>query len=252
MQETRKIDGGESGESATPKTGLWGWIDRRTGVDGVLRSALYEPIPGGARFAYIFGSGLLFIFISQVITGVFLALYYVPSADHAHTTVAYITKAVTAGSFLRSLHAYGASAMVIVLLLHLSQTYIYGAYKGPREILWVSGCVLFALVLGMAFTGYLLPWDQRAYFATAVGTNAASEVPLIGETLKRMMRGGTEMGTLTISRFFVAHVFLIPACIFALVASHIFMFRKAGRPGPWMKTRSNQRKKQSFFIRARC
>src|ERR1700681_944226 len=244
MQETRKIEGGES---ATPKTGLWGWIDRRTGVDGVLRSALYEPIPGGARFAYIFGSGLLFIFISQVITGVFLALYYVPSADHAHTTVAYITKAVTAGSFLRSLHAYGASAMIIVLLLHLSQTYIYGAYKGRRELLWLSGCVLLALVLGMAFTGYLLPWDQRAYFATAVGTNAASEIPLVGETLKRMLRGGTDMGTLTISRFFVAHVFLIPACIFALVASHILLFRKVGAAGPVTEDPHNPKQKPELF-----
>jgi ubiquinol-cytochrome c reductase cytochrome b subunit len=198
----------------------------------LLRSTLDEPIPGGARFAYVFGSGLLFIFISQVITGVFLALYYVPSADHAHTTVAYITKAVTAGSFLRSLHAYGASAMVVVLFLHLSQTYIYGSYKGRRELLWFSGCVLFGLVLAMAFTGYLLPWDQRAYFATAVGTNAVSEVPWIGEYIKRLMRGGTEMGTLTISRFFVAHVFLIPAFIFALVGSHIFLFRKAGAAGP--------------------
>jgi quinol-cytochrome oxidoreductase complex cytochrome b subunit/cytochrome c5 len=212
--------------------GLLGWFNRRTGLDSLLRTALYEPIPGGARFAYIFGSGLLFIFISQVITGVFLALYYVPSADHAHTTVAYITKTVTAGAFLRSLHAYGSSAMVIVLLLHLSQTYLYGAYKGRREILWLSGCFLFALILGMAFTGYLLPWDQRAYFATAVGTNAASEIPGIGESVKRMMRGGSEMGTLTISRFFVAHVFLIPACIFALVGSHIFLFRKAGAAGP--------------------
>src|SRR6202162_827709 len=201
MQETRKIEASEDGP---PKAGLWGWIDRRTAVDGILRSALYEPIPGGARFAYIFGSGLLFIFISQVITGVFLALYYVPSADHAHTTVAYITKAVTAGSFLRSLHSYGASAMVVVLLLHLSQTYIYGAYKGRRELLCFSGCVLFALILGMAFTGYLLPWDQRAYFATAVGTSAACEVPLIGDGIKRMMRGGTEMGTLTTWRFCVA------------------------------------------------
>jgi ubiquinol-cytochrome c reductase cytochrome b subunit len=118
--------------------------------------------------------------------------------------------------------------MVVVSLLHMSQTYIYGAYKGRRELLWFSGCALFVLVLAMAFTGYLLPWDQRAYFATAVGTNAASEVPLLGESLKRLMRGGTEMGTLTISRFFVAHVFLIPARIFALVASHIFLFRKAG------------------------
>ena len=212
--------------------GLRAWIDRRTGIDTLLRSALDEPIPGGARFAYIFGSGLLFLFISQVITGVFLALYYVPSADHAHTTVAYITKAVTAGLFLRSLHAYGASAMVVVMLMHLSQTYLYGAYKGHRELLWLSGCILFSLILGMAFTGYLLPWDQRAYFATAVGTNAASEVPIAGETIKRLMRGGDDMGTLTISRFFVAHVFLIPACIFALVAAHIVLFRKAGAAGP--------------------
>ncbi|HEV7217974.1 MAG: cytochrome b N-terminal domain-containing protein [Terriglobales bacterium] len=214
------------------RTGFRAWLNHRTGLDDLLRIALDEPIPGGARFAYIFGSGLLFIFISQVITGIFLALYYVPSADHAHTTVAYITKTVTAGSFLRSLHAYGASAMVIVLFLHLSQTYIYGSYKGRRELLWVSGCMLFALVLGMAFTGYLLPWDQRAYFATAVGTNAVSEVPWIGESIKRMMRGGTEMGTLTISRFFVAHVFFVPALIFALLASHIVLFRKAGAAGP--------------------
>ena len=223
-----------SGNSALqdPRTGFRGWLNRRTGLDDLLRTALDEPIPGGARLAYIFGSGLLFIFLSQIITGVFLALYYVPSADHAHTTVAYITKAVTAGAFLRSLHSYGASAMVIVLLLHLSQTYLYGAYKGRRELLWISGCALFGLVLGMAFTGYLLPWDQRAYFATAVGTNAISETPWIGETLTRLVRGGAEMGTLTLSRFFVAHVFLIPACIFALLASHIFLFRKAGAAGP--------------------
>ena len=192
---------------AQPLTGFWGWVNRRTGLDSLLRTALDEPIPGGARFAYIFGSGLLFIFLSQVITGVFLTLYYVPSADHAHKTVAYITKVVTAGAFLRSLHGYGASAMVIVLLLHLSQTYIYGAYKGGREILWLSGCVLFGLVMGMAFTGYLLPWDQRAYFATAVGTNALSEVPLIGDGLKRLLRGGTDMGTLIICAPTVSPIF---------------------------------------------
>ena len=237
----------QSGETALPQKGIWGWLNRRTGLDALLRTALYEPIPGGARFAYIFGSGLLFIFVSQVITGVFLALYYVPSADHAHTTVAYITKSITAGSFLRSLHAYGSSAMVIVLLLHLSQTYIYGAYKGRREVLWFSGCVLFALILGMAFTGYLLPWDQRAYFATAVGTNAVSEVPWVGESVKRMMRGGTEMGTLTISRFFVAHVFLIPACILALVGSHIFLFRNAGAAGPFTEDPYKPEQKPELF-----
>ena len=244
MHSTLKKQGDAS---SPPQSGLWGWLNRRTGIDDLLRSALDEPIPGGARFAYIFGSGLLFIFISQVITGIFLALYYVPSADHAHTTVAYITKAVTAGSFLRSLHAYGASAMVIVLFLHLSQTFIYGSYKGRRELLWLSGCILFALVLAMAFTGYLLPWDQRAYFATAVGTNAVSEVPWIGESIKRLMRGGTEMGTLTISRFFVAHVFFVPACIFALVASHIFLFRKAGAAGPVNEDPYQPKQKAELF-----
>jgi len=244
MSSTQK---NETNGLPLPSTGLWGWLNRRTGLDTLLRTALYEPIPGGARLAYVFGSGLLFIFISQVVTGIFLALYYVPSADHAHTTVAYITIAVTAGSFLRSLHAYGASAMVIVLLLHLSQTYIYGAHKGRRELLWLSGCVLFGLVLAMAFTGYLLPWDQKAYFATAVGTNAAGEIPWIGESLKRMMRGGTEMGTLTISRFFVAHVFLIPACIFALVASHIFLFRKAGAAGPVTENPYKPEQKPELF-----
>ena len=236
----------ESGRTSSG-TGLWAWLNHRTGLDDLLQTALYEPIPGGARFAYIFGSGLLFIFLSQIITGVFLALYYVPSADHAHTTVAYITKTVTAGAFLRSLHAYGASAMVIVLFLHLSQTYIYGAYKGRREILWLSGCALFGMVLAMAFTGYLLPWDQRAYFATAVGTNAASEIPWIGEAIKRLMRGGTEMGTLTISRFFVAHVFLIPGAIFGLVASHILLFRTAGAAGPVDEDPFHPKQKPELF-----
>jgi len=204
------------------------WNESRTGLNSLLHHALDEPIPGGAKLAYVFGSGLLFLFVSQVVTGVFLAMYYVPSADHAHTTVAYITKEVSAGSFLRSIHAYGSSAIVIVLMLHLIQTFMYGSYKGRRELLWLVGCILFALMLGMAFTGYLLPWDQKAYFATTVGTNIFSEVPVIGNGLKRLLRGGTEMGTLTLSRFFVLHVFIIPALILFFVAQHIYLFRKAG------------------------
>jgi ubiquinol-cytochrome c reductase cytochrome b subunit len=211
---------------------LYRWLDRRTGIGHLLHEALDEPIPGGARWAYVFGSVLLFLFISQTITGIFLALYYVPSADRAHTTVAYIVKEVTGGSFLRSLHAYGSSAVVIVVLLHLTQTYLYGAYKGRRELLWISGCVLFALMLAMAFTGYLLPWDQKAYFATTVGTNMATDVPFVGSWLKRFMRGGNEMGTLTVSRFFVAHVFLLPAALIGFIAMHVYLFRKAGAAGP--------------------
>jgi ubiquinol-cytochrome c reductase cytochrome b subunit len=211
---------------------LAGWLDQRVGWRQLMSAALDEPIPGGARWAYVFGSGLLFVFVNQIVTGVFLALYYVPSADHAHTTVAFIQKQVTMGSFLRSLHAYGSSVMVLLLMLHLAQTYVYGAYKGRRELLWLMGCFLLLLVMGMAFTGYLLPWDQKAYFATAVGTNIASEVPWIGGFLKLLLRGGSEMGTLTLSRFFMLHVFLIPAGIFAAVASHLFLFRRAGAAGP--------------------
>lgn len=226
-------DAPEQPDSVTRKRGrFFEWLDRRTGIDSLLHEALDEPIPGGARWAYVFGSVLLFLFISQTITGVFLALYYVPSATSAHTTVAYIVKEVTGGSFLRSLHAYGSSAVVIVVFLHLTQTYLYGAYKGRRELLWISGCFLLGLMLAMAFTGYLLPWDQKAYFATTVGTNMASDIPFVGTWLKRFMRGGDEMGTLTISRFFVAHVFILPAVLIAFIASHVYLFRKAGAAGP--------------------
>jgi ubiquinol-cytochrome c reductase cytochrome b subunit len=211
---------------------LWAWIDERTGADRILRGTLDEPIPGGARFAYVFGSALLFIFVSQIVTGICLALYYVPAPMVAHVSVAYIVKEVAAGSFLRSLHAYGSSAMVVVLLLHLLQTLLYGSYKGKREFLWMSGCALLLLVLGMAFTGYLLPWDQKAYFAGSVGTDIVGQVPLIGESLRRLLRGGATMGALTISRFYVLHVLIIPGLIFALIATHVALFRKAGAAGP--------------------
>jgi ubiquinol-cytochrome c reductase cytochrome b subunit len=211
---------------------LFGWFNKRTGINSLMRASLDEPIPGGARLAYIFGSGLLFIFISQVITGLCLALNYVPSAESAHTSVAYITKQVAAGQFLRSLHYYGSSAMIIVLVLHFLQTFIYGSFKGRRELLWMSGAFLSLLVLGMGFTGYLLPWDQSAYFATAVGTNLVGEVPVIGQWLTDMLRGGTTLGTLTLSRFYFAHVFLIPAMIFLFIGVHIALFRKAGPAGP--------------------
>src|SRR6266700_3911751 len=208
------------------------WFDQRTGVKSLAGKVLDEPVPGGARWAYVFGSGLLFILILQVVTGVALALYYTPTAETAHTSVAYITKQVAGGSFLRSLHSYGSSAMIIVLGLHFLQTFLYGSFKGRRELLWISGALLSFLILGMGFTGYLLPWDQKAYFATTVGTNVAGQVPVIGSLLTRILRGGDTIGTLTLSRFYVAHVFLIPASILMFVAAHILLFRKAGPAGP--------------------
>lgn len=208
------------------------WLDVRTGIKNGARKLLDEPIPGGARWAYVFGSGLLFIFLLQVVTGLSLALYYTPTVETAHTSLAYITKQVAGGAFLRSLHSYGSSAMIIVLALHFLQTFIYGSFKGRRELLWLSGAVLSMLVLGMGFTGYLLPWDQKAYFATAVGTNIAGQIPFVGDMVTRILRGGETLGTLTLSRFYVAHVFLIPSAILTFIAAHVFLFRKAGPAGP--------------------
>jgi ubiquinol-cytochrome c reductase cytochrome b subunit len=222
----------DPGKKPNLGTRMVNWLDRRTGIHSLLHETLDEPIPGGASWAYIFGSGLLFLFVSQIITGVFLALYYVPSADHAHTVVSYIVKEVTSGSFVRSIHAYGSSGIIILLLLHIGQTILYGSYKGRRELLWLSGCILMALMLGMAFTGYLLPWDEKAYFATAVGTNLIAEVPFIGPTLQHLVRGGNQMGTLTLSRFFVLHVFILPGLLVSFIAAHVFFFRKAGAAGP--------------------
>lgn len=245
-----ELDLKPSAPSPPPATGygkLFSWLDARTNVQSFLHEALDEPIPGGARIAYVFGSGLLFLFLSQIITGVFLAMYYVPQAEDANTTVAYITKEVSGGSFLRGIHAYGSSAVVIVLILHLLQTFIYGSYKGRRELLWIFGCILAMLMLGMAFTGYLLPWDQKAYFATTVGTNILTEVPLVGNALKRLLRGGNDMGTLTLSRFFVLHVFMIPAMIFGAVAVHVFLFRQAGAAGPIDEDPIAPKKPAEFF-----
>ena len=174
---------------------------------------------------------MLFLFVSQLVTGICLAVYYVPSPEAAHVTLAYIIKDVAGGAFLRSLHSYGASAMVVVLALHFLQTFLYGSYKGKRELLWISGVVLSLLVLGMTFTGFLLRWDLRAYFAGSVGTNIAGDVPFVGGWLIRMLRGGAVMGALTLSRFYLLHVLVLPAAIGAFIAVHIFLFRKAGAAG---------------------
>lgn len=231
MNERQEVAASSPKDGNLP-TRMFRWLDKRTGVHELMEESLNEPIPGGARLAYVFGSGLLYIFISQIITGICLAIYYVPSAETAHTSVAYITKQVAAGAFLRSLHYYGSSAMIIVLALHFLQTFLYGSFKGRRELLWISGAVLSFLVLGMGFTGYLLPWDQKAYFATAVGTNIVGQIPLIGSWMTRLVRGGDTIGTLTLSRFYVAHVFLLPAALFMFVGAHIVLFRKAGPAGP--------------------
>jgi ubiquinol-cytochrome c reductase cytochrome b subunit len=186
----------------------------------------------------------------QAITGVALALYYVPAAGTAHETVAYLTKQVWSGSFIRGVHAYGSHFIVLLLFAHVIQTFFYGAFKKRREILWLSGVCLFLLMLGMAFTGYLLPWDQRSYFATMVGTNVMAEVPVVGPLLKRLLRGGEEMGTLTLSRFYTLHILVLPGLILTLIALHVCLFRRAGPAGtPEMDLKEPRRPAQPFYPR---
>jgi ubiquinol-cytochrome c reductase cytochrome b subunit len=233
-----------STSTETKKTSRWAalydWLDERTGIKDAVDHALNEPIRGGARWAYVFGSALLFLFAIMVVTGICMTLYYVPSADHAHTSVAYIQKAVPGGALIRGLHHYGASAMLIVAVIHLAQVFLFGAYKQRRELIWLTGTVMLLIVLAFSFTGYLLPWDQAAYFGTKVGASIAGEIPVVGPVQRRIMLGGEELTTITLSRFFTVHVFLLPLALAGLAGLHLLFFRRSGPAGPY-HDRADQR-----------
>lgn len=219
------------------KEALFNWIDERTAISTLWSSLMDEEIPGGARWEYVFGSGLLFVFATQVLTGILLLFYYVPSTDHAHTSVAYIQKEVFLGSYIRGFHYYGANTMLILLVLHFLQTFLWGAYKKKRELLWIVGLLLFLLILGFLFTGYLLPWDQKAYFGTKVGLGVMSGVPVVGSLLERILMGGSSLSTLTLSRFFVVHVFILPATVILFILAHLALLRKAKPAGPYTEVK---------------
>jgi len=223
-----------------PGSRLVDWLDERTGIRHAMDEALNEPIPGGARWAYVFGSLLLFLLVMQIVTGIVMSLYYAPTADHAHASVAYIQKAVPGGWLLRGIHHYGSSAMIILAVAHLAQTYLFGAYKRKRELVWIIGVVMLLIIFAFGFTGYLLAWDQAAYFGTKVGTSIAGEIPVVGPLQQKIMLGGTELSTVTLSRFFTTHVFLLPAALIALASLHVMLFRKAGPAGPYHE-RDNHR-----------
>ncbi len=217
---------------------LYEWLDSRLRLQPIQKTLLDEPIPGGASWIYVFGSATLFLFLLQAVTGMFLAVYYAPTPDHAYDSIQFIEQEVTFGAFVRGLHHWGASAMVVAIGLHMLQTFLYGAYKPPRELMWMVGVVLFLIVMGFAFTGYLLPWDQTAYWATLVGINMVGTVPLVGEFFMRVMRGGEQLGALTVSRFFAVHVLFLPALLVTLAAAHLFILRRVGPAGPWTDRRA--------------
>lgn len=211
---------------------LYQWIDRRLRLKPLEQTLLNEPIPGGASWNYVFGSATLFLFALQALTGMFLMVYYVPASDHAYATVQYIQHEVWGGWFVRGLHHWGASAVMVAIGLHMLQVFFDGAYKRPRELMWIVGVILLAIMMAFGFTGYLLPWDQNAYWATQVGINMVGSVPLIGDFLVILLRGGETLGTLTISRFFAIHVAFLPALIVFGIMLHLFILRRVGPAGP--------------------
>lgn len=212
---------------------LYSWLDSRLRLKSIERTLLDEPIPGGASWIYVFGSATLFLFVLQAVTGMFLAVYYAPTPDHAYDSIQFIETQVLFGAFVRGLHHWGASGMVVAIGLHMLQVFLYGAYKPPRELLWMVGVVLFVIVLGFAFTGYLLPWDQNAYWATQVGINMVGTVSVVGDWLAPVIRGGETLGALTLSRFFALHVLFFPALLVLLIMLHLFILRRVGPAGPW-------------------
>src|SRR4051812_46909215 len=180
-------------------SGLGDWLDERVGHRKLIRHVVDVPIPGGARWAYVFGSVLTFSLLVQVVTGWLLMSAYAPSATTAWSSVAYITYEMRAGWIIRGLHHFGAHAIIILLLLHVGQTAAFGAYKKPREVTWFFGVTLLLLAITSALTGHLLPWDQKAYWAALTETNIAGSVPLVGGFIQRFLVGGAEYGHLTLT-----------------------------------------------------
>lgn len=204
------------------------WMDDRLGVRGMLHEALYERVPGGARWRYVWGSTLVFTFVLQVITGFMLWSAYSPSTRTAWESVYFIQHEMFLGSIIRGLHHYAAQAMVVLMAIHLVQVVIDGAYKAPREVNFWLGIVLMMIVLGLSLTGYLLPWDQKGYYATQVTTNIMSATPVVGAEVQTLAQGGNEYGHLTLTRFFAMHAGLLPASLVAFLALHIMVFRRHG------------------------
>jgi quinol-cytochrome oxidoreductase complex cytochrome b subunit len=203
------------------------WLDERIGWRQVWEAIFLRKIPK-VNWFFTLGSASLFVAVNQIVTGILLTIYYVPTPDHAYDSVNFITTQVPAGWLIRGLHHWGASAMVVLVVLHMIRIILYGAYKFPREVTWFTGVILLIVVIGFGFTGYLLPWDQKAFWATTVGTRIAGTPPLIGDWILRVVRGGGELSALTLARFYGVHVWVLPLTLLILVAFHLYLVIRIG------------------------
>jgi ubiquinol-cytochrome c reductase cytochrome b subunit len=208
------------------------WLELRLGWWGFVRKNLDEPMPAGVGWWQTLGNLILTLLVFQFVTGVVLAMYYAPSPDHAHESVNYITNKVLFGSFIRGIHHYGASFIVIATVMHILRVFFWGSYKKPRELTWVVGVIIFQIILAFSFTGYLLPWDQTAYWATVVGTSITETVPFVGKHLGILLLGGREVGALTLTRFYAVHIMILPAALIVLTAFHLYLVRRHHIAGP--------------------
>ena len=206
---------------------VFNWMDERLGLTTMYNVVLDRNVPK-VNWWYTLGSASLFLFVLQGITGMFLAVYYVPSPKDAYASIQYIMNDVTFGWLIRGIHHWGATLMVIFVFIHMLRTFYYAAYKYPREITWLTGVVLLLATLGMGFTGYLLPWNQRSYWATTVGTEIAGTVPFVGEFILRILRGGADLSAVTLARFFAVHIWFLPAIIAAMIGTHIYLVIRIG------------------------
>jgi ubiquinol-cytochrome c reductase cytochrome b subunit len=209
------------------------WIDDRTGIISALRHFLDEDIPGSSGWHQVLGSVAVFSFLVQVVTGILLAFNYAPTPGEAYSSVRYIATEITGGSIIRGVHHWGASVMIIVVVLHMIQVFLYGAYKKPREVTWMAGVALLLLTLAYGLTGYLLPWDNRAYWGTVVTTQIAAQAPLAGPYLTKLIGGSGSIGVVTFARFYSLHTLVLPPLTMLLIAFHVFLVRKHGvAPAP--------------------
>jgi ubiquinol-cytochrome c reductase cytochrome b subunit/menaquinol-cytochrome c reductase cytochrome b subunit len=240
LQPKPKRPGQDNGPAVDPvEAGITvvDWIDQRTSMSGGVRWLLFRKVPRGVNWFYTLGSAVMFAFASQAVTGVFLAMYYRPdAAGGAYESIRYITDQAFLGQFVRGMHKWGSSVMVILIFLHMGRVFFFGAYKYPRELTWLIGVILLVLTMMMALTGYLLPFDDRGYWATIVAVNIQGAPPLLGPYIAGFLLGGPDFGATTLSRFYSIHMLMIPGAIIALIGAHLYLVTKLGISSPpWLK-----------------